>query len=220
MKYSRKLSGKNAGLIGLLFGASSLTGCASFELNLPQKSFYNEEKPFLLAGVDGFMDSLLENDLHSLGYEINKNCNIAVVVNSVDLEEKNIQKILEAHNKGSDIALAGYSMGAGRVYQLIKKFTGENNYPRVQFKLVLFYDPTFTNDGPIYLPSNVDRVVAFFSTNPSDPLAWTRGKPENIKGHDRLKIEIKHKEGANHLDLMSFRYVGEDTKKAIEQIRK
>lgn len=184
-------------------GFLSLGSCASPELYLQRNE--DRDKKVFVAGVDGFMDAVLENDLHKLGHNIHEECNATVVVNSVDLEGKNIDKIRKAHESGEKIALVAYSMGCKRTYSLAEQCSKE----RIKIDLMVFYDPTFTETEPMYKPENVRRCVAYFSLGPF------AGNKKNLRG----EIEIRDSP-RNHFELVDWNDLKKDWTSDIERIRK
>jgi len=188
-------------LAGSLIAGSGV-GCASQELYLQRHEDGN--KNVFVAGVNGFMDGFLDNELRKLGHDIHRECNATVVVNSVDYEGRNLKRIREAHKKGERIALVGYSMGSGRVYSLAKQCSREG----IKIDLMVLYDPTFTETTPMYKPNNVDRCVAYFSLGPFE------GNKKNLFG----QIEIRNSR-KDHFGLVNWNDLKNDWTSDIKKIR-
>jgi len=163
------------------------------------------ETKILVAGVDGFMDPVLKNDLHKLGHDIHRECNATVVVNSVDFEGRNMGRIRKAHSDGERIALVGYSMGSERVYSLARQCAREN----IRIDLIVFYDPTFTAVTPMYKPDNVGRCIAYFSLGPF------KGDKRNLRGEIEIRNSLK-----DHFNMVNWGDLGNDWREDVSEMRK
>lgn len=172
-------------------GALSFFSCSS-PLNLSQ---YEQRKP-LVAGVDGWWS----NDLENLADRMNRAYDVPVKIVDVHHWKENMEVIREAYKQDRKIILMGFSAGCHQVGVLTARQCEREKIP---IELILLFDPTYTNGEPLYLPSNVSRIVVYFSSDENDILAGVRGNPDNIPRSTRIRIEVKKKRGT-HLNYVNW----------------
>ena len=196
----RQNMGRRFFLSGVL---TSFIGCAS-----PQ--FFRQGRGRFVGGVDGFMDVILDNDLHKLGEDINRNYGVGVCVNSIGCENATLNRMRYAHAQGRKISGMFFSMGCEKGYEIARTFEQE----RIPMESMIWFDPTFTNDREAVIPENVGNMFVGFSTGSLDPMAWARGNEKNILVGS--STEYASKEYAeNHCDFVNWGTVGEDVMSAL-----
>ncbi len=171
---------------------------------------FKKDRPFI-AMFEGWRGSW-PNYMHVMAKNIEYQLDAPVYVTHVHFWRENMERIREAHKNGFEIMLAGYSAGGHQAYLAAKECEKE----KIPIKKMVFYDPTFTNNGEVHLPDNVFEAEAVYSNSPGDWLSFARGQKGQIVGSVALKRVERDTDG-NHLGAFTWEKFKSDWERDVRR---